>query len=443
MFTTQALLQKLAPCIDAPALWLGLSGGLDSIVLLHALAQLRQHHPLPPVSAVHVHHGLHPQADLWAEQCAVACADLDVPLRVERVQLRAGASIEEAAREARYAAFERTIGPGEVLLLAHHRDDQVETLMFRLLRGTGLRGLTGMPRRRRLAAGELFRPLLDWTRADLAEWASIQRLRWVEDPANTDSRFARTALRHDLLPRLRAGWPKFDTSLLRLAEHADEALDLLDERAADDWGLVRPAFDDPWLQVWPALALERLLALRLPRQVNLLRYWLRSHGFDSPDQRRMHDVIAQLHARQDKLPTIRLQGCQLIRSVGHLWLLVDEQPLRQARPVAAPGITQLDDGQLSIRTGPGGLAPLPGQWTVRYRQGGERIRLAGRPTQTLKQLFQDAGIPVWLRDRVPLLYVDERLVSVGGRWQAEDVCVGADQNGWHIEWEPERSIEPR
>lgn len=445
MFTTQALLQKLAPCADAPALWLGLSGGLDSMVLLHALAQLRLQHPLPPVTALHIHHGLNPQADHWAEQCAAVCKALDLPLRIERVQLQAGASIENAAREVRYAAFERAIGPGEVLLLAHHRDDQVETLMFRLLRGTGLHGLTGMPRRRRLAAGELMRPLLDWTRADLAEWAVSQGLGWVDDPANSDPRFARTALRHDLLPRLRSGWPMVDASLLRLAEHADEALDLLDERAVEDWHCVRSLFDDPWLTLWPALNVERLLALRVPRQVNLLRYWLRSQGCQMPDQGRLHAVIEQLHARPDGLPEIKLDGHLLIRSVGHLWLVPGQLPRGGIQSVRTPGTTELGGalGYLSIHAAPGGLAPLNTEWTIRYRQGGERIKLVGRPTQTLKQLFQEAAIPVWLRDRVPLVYVGERLVSVAGRWNAEDACVGREQSGWHISWQPELPNERR
>lgn len=445
MFTTQALLQKLAPCTDAPALWLGLSGGLDSMVLLHALAQLRQQHHLPPITAIHVHHGLHSQADAWAEQCAAACAALDIPLRVERVQLQPGASVENAAREARYAVFERAIGPGEVLLLAHHRDDQIETLLFRLFRGTGLRGLAGMPRRRKLSAGELLRPMLDWTRADLAEWAGPQGLSWVDDPANNDPRFARTALRHDVLPCLRAGWPMLDVSLLRLAEHTEEALDLLDERAHEDWQSIRSDFDDPWLMISPALHVERLLALRRPRQVNVLRYWLRHHGWQMPDQRRLHAVIEQLNARQDSLPSIKLDGYVLTRSVGHLWLVTEQQPFGQVQPICVPGTVELQGalGLLSICPGPGGLAPLNGQWTVRYRQGGERIKPVGRPTQSLKQLFQEASVPVWLRDQLPLLYRDERLVSVAGRWYAEDACVAPDQSGWHVSWEPARPNTPR
>ncbi|MEB3733466.1 tRNA lysidine(34) synthetase TilS [Halopseudomonas pachastrellae] len=176
--------------MGAPAWWLGLSGGLDSMVLLELMSQARQLSDIPPLHAIHVHHGLHPEADAWAAHCQRACDVRGVPLTVVRVQVVQGGSVEEAARDARYAAFADMLAPGAELLLAHHRDDQLETLMFRLMRGTGVRGLSGMPARRALGAGWLSRPLLDWRRSELEAWARQQGLDWIEDPANADERFA-------------------------------------------------------------------------------------------------------------------------------------------------------------------------------------------------------------------------------------------------------------
>src|SRR5690606_10484398 len=177
-------LEHLAPCLAAPALCLGLSGGLDSMVLLHAVTELRRHSPLPPLKAIHVHHGIHPDADRWVEHCQRECAARQVDLVVHRVTLPSGGNVEELARDARYGVFEQQLGAGDWLLLAHHADDQLETLLFRLMRGTGVRGLAGMPRSRALGQGRLLRPLLDWTRAQLADWAAAQGLAWIEDPAN-------------------------------------------------------------------------------------------------------------------------------------------------------------------------------------------------------------------------------------------------------------------
>ncbi|MEH6386876.1 MAG: tRNA lysidine(34) synthetase TilS [Pseudomonas profundi] len=439
MFTPQALHEHLAHCAQAPVWWLGLSGGLDSMVLLEALAKLGKTCQLPPVVAVHVHHGLHPLADKWAEHCEQQCVLRNIPLHIKHVQLEPGASIEAAARDARYQAFASLIGPEDVLLLAHHLDDQLETLLFRLVRGTGLRGLSGMPASRQVGSGQLFRPLLGWRRNELETWAEEQGLRWIEDPANADARFARTTLRHQILPVLRQHWPMVDSSLLRLIEHVEEATSLLDERAAQDFERAEAVSQDPWLQPWPALRVEVLLTLSAARQNNLLRYWLHQQGRRMPDHRQSEVVLDQLGAAEDSQPVVQIDDYQLCRSAGHLWLqsakgLAAGVP----QPLVAFGDTVLagGNGVLCMRQAQGGISYRPGNWQVGYRQGGERLKLAGRPHRTLKQLFQEAGIPGWLRPAVPLLFCDGELVSVAGRWNAEAFSVGNEQPGWRIEWQP-------
>ena len=277
MLTPQGLREQLSPCMGAPAWWLGLSGGLDSMFCLSCWSRLAN--PLiSPVARDSCSSRTAPEADAWAAHCQRACDARGVPLTVVRVRVGQSASIEQAARDARYAAFAEMLPDGAELLLAHHADDQLETLLFRLLRGTGVRGLAGMPRRRQLGRGWLSRPLLDASRAAMASWAQRQGVSWIDDPANQDARFARTALRHQLLPRLRDGWPQIDQSLLRLADHAREAGELMDELALSDLRATAVTEQDPWLRSWPGLLLAPLQALSPARQRNVLRYWLREHG---------------------------------------------------------------------------------------------------------------------------------------------------------------------
>ena len=436
MFTKQELLRQLLPCMDAPVWWLGLSGGMDSMVLLDALVELRREHSLPPLHAIHIHHGLHPDADRWAEHCAHEAAVRQIPLVIERVQLASGASIEDQARDARYAAFARNMGVADILLLAHHSDDQVETLLFRLLRGTGLRGLAGMPAGRPLARGRLFRPLLDQSRSALLVWARRRELNWIEDPANQDPRFARTALRHKLIPMLRTDWPAVDANVLSLIIHVREANELLDERAAEDLLTLGAGVADPWLAAWPSLAVPQLLRLTVARRKNLLRYWLRAHACRLP-QRRLQALDAQLFSADDSQPLIDFDDGRLHRSSGRLWLLrgADMTPV-VGQPIEAQGETILcgDNGVLSVHL-PGMAQAGLQDWSVAYRRGGEQIKLPGRPAQSLKNLFQEADIPTWLRSKIPLVYHAGDLVSVGGRWNASDYLLSTAGSGWHIRWQ--------
>lgn len=437
MLKLQGVLKQLAPCMDAPVLWLGLSGGLDSMVLLETMAQLRRQYSLPPLKAIHVHHGLHADADLWVEHCQRECAARDIEFHVERVRLPAGGNIEELARDARYRVFEAVLEPGQWLLLAHHADDQLETLLFRLMRGTGVRGLAGMPTTRELGQGRLLRPLLSWTRGQLEQWAVGEQLNWIEDPANADPRYARTALRHELLPQLRQRWPHLPDNLLRLAEHAGEANQLLDERASEDLQMIAAPMTDPWLMGWPSLALEGLGRLSSARQKNLLRYWLDQQGVRLPDQRHLHSLLEQLSAAADSQPALRIDRSLLYRSSGRLWLLPSTG--------VPSGVEQRLDGCSDVRLVAGngwlrfcsGASALPqGVWRVGYRRGGEQIRIAGRPAQSLKNLFQEAEIPAWLRSAVPLLYCDDQLVSVAGRWNSQALLAAVGEGGFSVSWEP-------
>jgi tRNA(Ile)-lysidine synthase len=422
------LLQALAPWCAAPAWKVAFSGGLDSTVLLHLLARLREVHALPPLSAIHIHHGLQGVADSWVGLCHAQCEALDIPLQVRHVRVGEGASLERAAREARYAAFAELLGVGEVLLTAQHQDDQAETLLLRLLRGAGVRGLAAMPVVRPLAAGQLLRPLLGVTRAELEGWARREQLAWIEDPSNLDIRLSRNFLRHEVLPRLAQHWPAAGAVLARDAEQLAEAAVLLDELAEQDLAAARTPGEPVWLPL-PSLALEPLLAVSEARQRNALRHWLRPLTL-LPEREHWAGWVALRDAGAAAAPLWRLGGGELRRAGGRLWWLSGDwlQAPRSerldwndaGRPLELPG-----NGQVWLE------GPRPERsLQIRYRQGGEVLALAGRGHRDLKRLLQEAGLPAFARQRLPLLYAQDELLAVANLPQLKIAAGGGVQLHW-------------
>ena len=284
------MFERLRLAADA-GLKIAYSGGLDSHVLLHALVALRATHPLRLV-AVHIDHGLAAQSGAWSQHCSAVCQALEVAFVLESVQVQGGSGegTEAAARRARYAALARHVGPGEVLLTAHHQDDQAETLLLQLLRGAGVQGLAGMREAMGFAAGRHLRPLLGFSRAALRHYADSAGLQWIEDPSNADVGYRRNLLRHDVLPLLTQQWPQAAALLARAAQHAGEAALLLDELAAADLDRCR------WRDTATVLSVSALQALSPARQRNVLRYWLRVRGFLAPSTLHLETLVGQLHA---------------------------------------------------------------------------------------------------------------------------------------------------
>jgi len=412
---------------NAPGWCIAFSGGLDSTVLLHLLANLAQREKLPPLSAIHIHHGLQAAADPWPEHCAEVCRALSVPLQVIHVQVASGASLERAAREARYTAFSQVLASGEVLLTAQHRDDQAETLLFRLLRGTGLHGLTAMPRQRALGKGQLLRPLLDVSRAELEGYARAQGLTWVEDPSNGDSQFSRNYLRQHILPSLIARWPQATASMARTAAHLAEAQALLDELAEQDLAQARSVTTFAWLGL-PSLALQSLTDLSPARQRNALRRWL-APLTRLPDSEHWIGWDNLRDAGSQGQPIWRLADGELHRAEGHIWWLSGDwlqDPLAPviwvdpARTLNLPG-----NGQLDFVGN-----PPQGELQVRYRQGGEVMHLPGRGHRDLKRLLNEQGVPVFVRGRLPLLYREDQLLAVANLPGLDATAHG----DWRLHW---------
>ncbi|MBW8824499.1 MAG: tRNA lysidine(34) synthetase TilS [Xanthomonadales bacterium] len=389
--------------IDVASVVAGLSGGLDSTVLLHRLrdgtANLR---------AIHVHHGLHPDADGWAEHCAALCMSLDVPLKIVRVEVDrdSGLGLEGAARAARHAAFAAELQDGEVLALAHHRDDQAETFLLRALRASGPDGLAAMRPWRRYQNGWLWRPLLETPRADIRAYARAHELAWIEDPSNADNTPDRNFLRNEVMPVLRQRWPQAAAALARSAELVAR----MSDRHAHETDLELQACrrDDGDLD---AATLQRLPA---SLRADVLRRWVTGTGLPPLPASGIDAIEWQLlPARVDAQAEYRWQQARIMR-----WRdLLHAEPLHP--PLAADFRVEwngrqplpLPDGtRLELLGTPAFDHPV----RVQARRGGERIRLPGRDhSHSLKHALQQADVPPWLRERLPLLIEGDEVLAAG------------------------------
>ncbi len=431
LLTPDFFCKALTGAGSADAWVVALSGGVDSVVLLHlaVAAGLRQR----GLRALHIHHGLHPEADRWAEHCRQLCERWQVELEVVRVNVGSRGGVEAAARDARYEVFFRRLAKGEVLLMAHHGDDQAETLLLRLMRGAGPHGLGAMPSGRSLGAGRLFRPLLDCSRDQILRYADLQALDWVEDPSNQSDRYDRNFLRHQVLPLLRQRWQGADQVLQRTALLCAEADELNQTLAAQDL-----ACDEEAAQ---GLSCRLLLGLSRARQCNLLRYWLAGSGVELPERAQLLRIMDEVAgARRDARPVLVLGGWQVVRYRERLYVQRSEQSAAPPEQVLLPwdltSSLRLPRGTLVAEHGQGHLLlPDDARVDVRYRQGGERCRPAGRSgSQTLKKLLQEAGVPPWERPWLPLIYSDGELAAVADLWVCEGFQTKADGAGVRLTW---------
>lgn len=399
----------LAELGDVP-LVVAYSGGPDSTALLHALAGRS---PRPRLRALHVDHGLHAESGVWSLHCRRFCESLDVPFEAIRVTVdfSRGEGVEAAARRARRAAFAGALHEGERLVLAHHRDDQVETVLLKLLRGAGPEGLAGMRELRPLGAGMLWRPLLTLPRAALLDHIAGAAVDTVHDPSNEDPRIARAYLRGTIVPALLAHWPHAASSIVHSARLCRDAADHLRDGWMDALDRLRDANDTLDAAGW--------LALPLAQRAPLLDHWLHEAGLAAPTTAQRETLEAQVRdAAAERLPLVGWQDTEIRVWRGRLWPMrrrsgfdEDWSGAWHGEPLALPG-----GGTLSL----GGVR-LGEAVTVRYRRGGERLRPAGdRHTRELRDLFQQAGIPPWERPRMPLVERDGRLVAVADRWLSDE-----------------------
>ena len=436
-FGSDVLLERL-DALETPAnkprrYLVALSGGLDSTVLAHALAETRGQHG-KQMLAIHVDHRLQAASPGWTDYCRELAGRYGIEFIAERVAVdtTGGSGLEAAAREARYAALARHVDEGDWLLSAHHRNDQAETLLLNLMRGSGPAGLAGIGAVTPFAGGWLVRPIIDGSRPELEAYAAARGLEWLDDPSNADQRFDRNYLRHEVLPALERRWPGVVERIARSADLAGEAATMLEELAAIDLkGLGNRA---------TRIDVEGLVKLPEARQRNLLRHAIRRAGLPLPGAARLATVVdSVLHAKPDAQPLVEWPGGELRRYRGRLYLL---PPLGEAAwPAQGRALTA---APVSLGEGMGVLELVPGAprglsaatvrrgLCVRMRSGGERLRPAGQPhTKKLKKLLQDEGVVPWMRDRLPLVFAGDELVAVADLW----VAAGAtSEPGTTVRW---------
>ncbi|HEY9380855.1 MAG TPA: tRNA lysidine(34) synthetase TilS [Burkholderiales bacterium] len=439
---------EVVACVDAvlaahvPAgarLTLGFSGGIDSMVLLDVLATLATQHSFQ-LSCLHVHHGLSPHADRWADfaQRVARQYGIDCAVRKVRLDTHSGLGLEGAARAARYATFDDC--DGDFVVFAHQQDDQAETLLLQLVRGAGVAGLAAMPVVRRLnearAHPHLLRPMLNVSRADIEAYARANALQWVEDESNSDVSLARNFMRHRIMPLLNVLNSAAMPNIARAAAHLGDAVELLDVVARDDLAAASEG---------ERIDLAVLRGIGDVRARNVLRLWLAQHGVAAPDTAELQEALRQLYAaRVDAAPLADFGAYALRRFRDRAYLVAQMAALPRDYVVRWNGEMTWTLPELGGRLrfeptqGEGIVASAlrPAATLVRLRQGGERFQPdARRPRRSLKNLLQEHAVAPWQRDRLPLLYCDDRLAFVPGIGVAAALQAATGQAGVLIHWE--------
>lgn len=410
------------------------SGGLDSSVLLHLLVTLREQQPDILLRAVHVHHGLSRFADSWVTHCQQQCASWQIPLLVRYVQLetRLG-GLEAAARTARYAVFSEVLHTDETLLTAHHLDDQCETFLLALKRGSGPAGLAGMAAQTLWENHPLCRPLLGVSRQQLTDYAQQHQLSWIDDDSNQDTRFDRNFLRLNVLPLLNQRWPHFAQATARSASLCAEQEQLLDELLAEQLAQLVDQSN--------SLFINELQALSPARRHALLRRWIALFDAAMPSRDALHRLWHEVAlSKEDAEPQLLLADHQIRRFQQRLYLLPRMSDLRNQQlpwschvPLTLPdglGILLAGEGEHVVR------APLEHEKvTVRFTAQG-RVRIIGRTgSRPIKKVWQELGVPPWQRERTPLLYYNEQLIAAIGLFITEHGQPSANKPSLRLTWQ--------
>ena len=416
-----------------PRLVLAFSGGLDSTVLLHLLAGCRKTLSFQ-LSAQHVHHGLSPNADNWADFCQQVCLNLSIPFSLSKVNFNknSGLGTEATAREARYKALLSV--DVDFICLAHHQDDQAETLLLQLARGAGVKGLAGMAR----MSGKLLRPLLDVPRSRLEAYAKQHQLIWIEDESNTDTRFDRNFIRHKVLPILEESYPSIRQIISRSAQNMADANELLDELAFIDASQAGFHPDKKTI-----ISLSTLKNLSEHRVNNCLRWWLAQNGLQMPSQLQLQQITQQLmHAKQDASIALKVSERLILRRYQNRAYLVQELPPNapinwpwQGEDVIdLPNKTQLI---FSKKMGKGiSLRKIENAaLRIKFREGNERFKpQLGRPYRSLKVMLQNVDVPPWQRAQLPLIFMDDTLVVIPNIGVDANLQASCDEMGLVVNW---------
>ncbi len=399
-------------------IWVAYSGGLDSQVLLHLYAQSKY---INKIKVIHIHHGLSKNADNWVEHCQKICEEFKIPLIVKYLKINKikKESLENIARQARYEIFEELLEENDVLLMAHHADDQAETFLLRAFRGSGVEGLSAIPQQRKLGKGILYRPLLNFSRLELQNYANENNLKWIEDESNQSEVFDRNFLRKQVIPMLKNRWKSLEKTLCRNAQIQTETAQLLLDVANED--LIKCQGNEKNI-----LDIKKLLQLSEQRQANLLRFWLKSLGFEIPSKIKIKQIQEDiLLSKIDRQPCVSWEGVE-IRRYRHNLYAMSPLPPKILQPIEfiwnINEKLKLPFGELKAEKE---IFGLPNNtYQIRFRKGGETCFAYGQHHE-VKKLLQEKGVPTWLRAFIPLIYHENILVAIpnvviADKWRIEN-----------------------
>ena len=428
---------QLLPLYAKSNIIVGYSGGVDSHVLLHLLASLPEFKN--KITAVYVHHGLQTCADDWAVHCQNCAETLGVKFKELRVngQAAAGESPEEAARNARYQAFKEILTEADVLLFAQHRNDQLETVLLQLFRGAGLKGLSGMPTKSPFAAGVLLRPLLDVSQEEIKQYALQHQLQWIEDPSNQDTQFDRNFLRQEVMPLLEQRWPSLDKTVARVAGHCAEAQTVLSANAKEQ--MLRL-----YEQQKRCLLISGLFQHDVLMQQWIVREWLDYLGVRMPSVKVLRAILQDiLAARQEANPIVRHDGFEIQRYRDGLYLVAAQDSFDVNQIFSWSDTSQPlrlnNNGRLLVSEAQQGIARdlwQQGTVQIKYRQGGEKIALPNRTGRhSFKKLYQEAGVAPWLRERMPVIYIEGEIAAIADLWVSKDFYGRAGESCIKLTWQ--------
>ena len=358
-----------------------LSGGVDSVVLLHFL---NRHYP-GNIRAVHINHNLSKYSKEWSSFCENLCKKDNIKFKSIDIIIKNSSNIEENARKKRYLSLTSEILNDEILCTAHHQEDQAETLLLQLFRGSGVAGLAAMPEKKIINGSQLYRPFLNISKTQILDYASENKLNWVEDDSNQNIHFKRNLLRIEFVPKLSGVFNSLTKNIARSAKHQAEALELMHDLAELD-------ITNYVLIVKDRLQVIPLLELPKRRLVNVIRYFIDKQNFLLPSSKVLDEIISLLTAKADAKSIVKWHDYQVRRYRNELYFF-DEFKTQATPP--CPYYESLKD--------------LP-NFEIRFRREGQRIELKGKThSQSLKKILQESKIPPWERDKLRMYYIDGSL----------------------------------
>ncbi|MDC0186050.1 tRNA lysidine(34) synthetase TilS [Gammaproteobacteria bacterium] len=417
------------------------SGGMDSTVLLHVMKNIIDEKS--QIRAIHINHNIVDNSKVWTKTCKSICKNFGIDIEIISLEVtHNGYGLEAAARDERYKKLKEKLYENEYLLTAHHEEDQMETVFLRMARGTGLDGLQGINEKYSFGEGIIFRPMLEVSKTSVMDYAKEHQLKWVEDSSNQDTHFDRNFLRKKIIPQFRERWPSIASSVSRLSQLSAQNIKILNQIAEEDIGPIANMNELP---------LAKLLDKSFERANNMLRYIILANGMSIPSMKTLQDGLKEMLDPETDKSVIAWKDYCIRKYKNHLYFLSNSDLEPNKVDVRIPweiGKTvNLGENIGSIEAtfihGDGlSIEKCENKLTISYRQGGELIKPIGhRINKSLKNLFQENQILPWMRDKIPLIYYQDELVSVADLWFNQNYVASQNEAGFVVNWHKKMIIK--